>query len=144
MSVRGSALGFGVHRIQDGIGDLTHGHTCGRLSGLGSFSEKYSSTAGVRGVPAVLGSLGTLRVTIVAAAAAGQEIDPASSFRIVRGLVPDRGGSGGAGERRDRGESFGTDVAQTGAGGHDQFSLLLVFGFVFVLGGLIPLPTPCR
>jgi len=105
---------------------------------------KKSSTAGVRGVPAVLGSLGALREAIVTAAAAGEEIDAASNFRIVRGLVPDRGGSGRAGERRDRGESFGTDVAETGAGGHDQFSLLLVCGFVFVLGGLIPLPTTCR
>jgi hypothetical protein len=85
-----------------------------------------------------------LLVAILAAAAAGQEIHAVSHFRIVRGLIPDRGGSGRAGERRDRGESFGTDVAKTGAGVHDQFSLLLVFGFVFVLGGLIPLPTTCR
>jgi hypothetical protein len=85
-----------------------------------------------------------LREAIVAAAAAGQQIDPASHIRIVRGLVPDGGDSGRAGERRDRGESFGTDVAETGAGVHDQFSLLLVCGFVFVLGGLIPLPTICR
>jgi hypothetical protein len=78
------------------------------------------------------------------AAASGEDINPSSRDRVICCLDPDRGRSGGAGKRRDRLENFAADVAETGAGGHDQYSLLLVVLFRFVLGGLIPLPTPLR
>jgi len=85
-----------------------------------------------------------LREAVLATAAAGQDIDPFNLDRVICCLHPDRGSSGLAGKRRDGLENFGTDVAETGAGGHDQYSLLLVFLVRFVLGGLIPLPTTPR
>jgi hypothetical protein len=75
------------------------------------------------------------------AAAAGQDINPFGRDRVICCLDPEGSRSGGAGKRRDRLENFAADVAETGAGGHDQYSLLLVFLVRFVLGGLIPLPT---
>ncbi|MFN3911633.1 hypothetical protein [Hyphomonas sp.] len=73
---------------------------------------------------------------ILTAAAAGQKIHPFYRDRVVCGLEPDKGGSGLAGKRRDRGACFGSEVDQLGAGGHDENSFdLLVCCFVVSLAG---------
>jgi hypothetical protein len=78
---------------------------------------------------------------VLAAAALSQEIEAFTRSDVICRLVPGRGGSGVQAERRDGGENLCSDVAETGAGGHDQYSFLLVWFVRFVLGGLIPLPT---
>jgi hypothetical protein len=78
---------------------------------------------------------------VLAAAALNQEIEAFARSRIIRRRHPGRGGSGCEAERRDRGENLGSSVAETGAGGHDQYSFRLVRFVCFALAGSFPLPT---
>jgi hypothetical protein len=82
-----------------------------------------------------------LLAAVLAAAALSQEIEASNGARIVRRGNPERGASGFHGERTDRGENFNAEVAETGAGGHDQYSLLLVWLVRLSLAGSFPPPT---